>query len=74
MNDGQAKIAFLPLPLHASYRRSALQSLYRKMQEEIENLTERVAEQAGQPVLRQVDELVTNLRAAAVVNRPHTPT
>ena len=46
--DGQAKIAFLPLPPHASSRRSALQAAYRKMQEEIENLTEQVAEQAGQ--------------------------
>jgi len=46
--DGQAKIAFLPLPPHASYRRGALQTLYRKMQEEIENLTAQVAEQAEQ--------------------------
>jgi len=46
--DGQAKIAFLPLPPHASYRRSALQALHRKMEEEIENLTEQIAEQAGQ--------------------------
>jgi len=46
--DGQAKIAFLPLLLHASYRRSALQALYRKMEEEIENLSQQVAEQAGQ--------------------------
>jgi putative intracellular protease/amidase len=37
--DGQAKIAFLPLLPHASYRRSALQAMYRKMEEEIENLT-----------------------------------
>jgi transposase len=46
--DGQAKIAFLPLLPHASYRRSALQAMYRKMEEEIENLTQQVAEQAGQ--------------------------
>ena len=46
--DGQTKIAFLPLPPHASYRRSALQAMYRKMEEEIENLTKQVAEQAGQ--------------------------
>jgi transposase len=46
--DGQAKIAFLPLPPHASYRRSALQTMYRKMEEEIESLTEQVAEQAEQ--------------------------
>jgi transposase len=46
--DGQAKIAFLPLPPHASYRRSALQALYRRMQEEIDSLTEQIAEQAEQ--------------------------
>ena len=46
--DGQAKIAFLPLLPHASNRRSMLQEMYRKMEEEIENLTQRVAEQAGQ--------------------------
>jgi transposase len=46
--DGQAKIAFLPLPPHASYRRSMLQALYRKMEEEIEQLTKQVAEQAEQ--------------------------
>jgi len=46
--DGQAKIAFLPLLPHASYRRSALQVMYRKMEEEIENLTQKIAEQAGQ--------------------------
>jgi len=46
--DGQAKIAFLPLLPHAAYRRSALQVMYRKMEEEIENLTQQVAEQAGQ--------------------------
>src|SRR6202007_2664456 len=37
--DGQAKIAFLPLPPHTSLRRSALQALYRHMDEEIEKLT-----------------------------------
>ena len=46
--DGQAKIAFLPLPPHASYRRSMLQALYRKMEEEIQQLTVQVAEQAEQ--------------------------
>jgi transposase len=45
--DGQAKIAFLPLLPHASYRRSALQAMYKKMEEEIENLSKQVAEQAG---------------------------
>jgi transposase len=44
--DGQAKIAILPLLPHASYRRSALQGMYKKMEEQIENLTEQVAEQA----------------------------
>ena len=47
-HDGQAKIAFLPLLPHASYRRSALQALYRTMEEEIENLTQQVAELASQ--------------------------
>ena len=46
--DGQAKIAFLPLMPHASYRRSALQAMYKKMEKEIENLTQQVAEQAQQ--------------------------
>ena len=46
--DGQAKIAFLPLPPHASYRRTALQALYRQMEEEIEDLNKQVAEQAEQ--------------------------
>ena len=41
-------MAFLPLPPHASYRRSMLQALYRKMEEEIEQLTTQVAEQAEQ--------------------------
>src|SRR5246127_3425951 len=44
--DGQAKIAILPLPLHTAYRRNALQATYRKMEEEVENLNEQVAEQA----------------------------
>ena len=44
--DGQAKIAFLALPPHTSLRRSALQALYRHMDEEIEKLTGQVAEQA----------------------------
>jgi transposase len=46
--DGLAKIAFLPLPPHTSLRRSALQALYRHMDEEIEKLTVQVAEQAEQ--------------------------
>src|SRR5262249_10120163 len=50
--DGQAKIASLPLPPHASYRRSMLQALYRKMEEEIEQLSAQVAEQAKQRPVR----------------------
>ena len=46
--DGQAKIACLPLLPHTAYRRSALQAMYRKMEEEVENLTQQVAEQADQ--------------------------
>src|SRR6516162_5374373 len=46
--DGQAKIAFLPLLPHTAYRRSALQTMYKNMEAEIENLTQQVAEQAGQ--------------------------
>src|SRR5215469_13356885 len=46
--DGQAKIAFLPLPPHASYRRNALQAMYKKMDEEVETLTQQVTEQANQ--------------------------
>jgi transposase len=38
--DGQAKIAFSPLAPHAYSLRSTLQTMYRKMQEEIENLSE----------------------------------
>jgi transposase len=45
--DGQAKIAFLPLPRHTSYRRSTLQAMYKNMEAEIENLTQQVAEQAA---------------------------
>ena len=43
--DGQAMIAFSPLPPHASLRRSALQAMYGHMEEEIEKLTVQVAEQ-----------------------------
>ena len=46
-HDGQAKIAFLPLMPHAAYRRNALQTMYKTMESEIENLTKQVAEQAG---------------------------
>jgi hypothetical protein len=78
--DGQAKIAFLPLLPHASYRRSLLQEMYRKMEEEIESLTLRVAEQAGQrsgarrlmthPVHTPPSPLLqSNLPVEAFVNR-----
>jgi hypothetical protein len=43
--DGQAKIAFLPLLPHNAYRRSALQAMYKNMEEEIENLTQQVTGQ-----------------------------
>jgi len=46
-HDGQAKIAFLPLMPHTAYRRNALQTMYKTMESEIENLTKRVAEQTG---------------------------
>src|SRR5215470_14821772 len=46
--DGQAKIAFLPLLPHTAYRRSALQAMYKNLEAEIDNLTQQVAEQAGQ--------------------------
>src|SRR5215470_14896176 len=45
--DGQAKIALLPLLPHTAYRRSALQAMYKTLESEIENLTQQVAEQAG---------------------------
>jgi transposase len=44
--DGQARIAFLPLMPHTAYRRNALQSMYKTMESQIENLTKQVAEQA----------------------------
>ena len=46
--DGQAKIAFLLLLPHTAYGRNALQAMYKNMEAEIENLTQQVAEQAGQ--------------------------
>src|SRR6516162_11423055 len=45
-NDGQEKIAFLPLMPHTACRRSALQVMYRNIKSEIEKLTQQVAEQA----------------------------
>ena len=46
-HDGQNKIASLPLWPHTAYRRNALQAMYQKMESEIENLTQQVAEQAN---------------------------
>src|SRR5262249_5534657 len=60
--DGQAKIAFLPLPPHASYRRYALQGMYQKMKEGIEKPTEQRAEQADQRSAAQ--PLMTHCREA----------
>jgi transposase len=50
--DGQAKMAFLPLPPHASLRRSALPAMYRHMDKEIGKLTVQVAEQAHGPPIQ----------------------
>ena len=44
--DGQTKIAGLPLSPHTAYRRSALLAMYEKMESEIEKLTQQVSEQA----------------------------
>ena len=44
--DGQAKMALLPLPPHASLRRSALPAGYRQREEEIEKRTMQVTEPA----------------------------
>jgi len=45
-NDGQEKIALLPLMPHTAYRRSTLQTMYQKIESQIEELTEQVAKQA----------------------------
>jgi transposase len=47
-HDGQNKIARLPLLPHTADRRSALQVKYQQIEPEIANLTQQVAEQAGQ--------------------------
>jgi transposase len=44
--DGQSRIASLPLAPHTAYRRSELQALYEKFKAEIEKLNQRVEEQA----------------------------
>jgi len=46
--DGQNRIAALPLTPHTAYRRSELQAMYEKFEAEIEKLNQRVEEQAGQ--------------------------
>jgi transposase len=45
---GQQAIESLPLPPHAAYRRTELQGLYRLLDEKIEELDQRVREQAVQ--------------------------
>ena len=47
-HDGQSQIALLPLAPHTACRRSMLQEMYKKMESEIDKLTQLVAEQAGQ--------------------------
>jgi transposase len=51
--EGQNRIASLPLPPHTAYRRSELQHMYEKFEAEIEKLNQRVQEQAcGRPGAR----------------------
>jgi transposase len=45
--DGQAAIAALPLPPHASHRRDALHALARHLDEQVGRLDERVTHEAG---------------------------
>jgi transposase len=45
-NDGQEKVASLPLMPHTACRRTALQTMYRNIESQIEQLTRQVAEQA----------------------------
>ena len=45
-NDGQEKIALLPLMLHTAYRRNTLQTMYQNIDLEIDKLTQKVTEQA----------------------------
>jgi transposase len=46
-HDGQSTIASLPLAPHTAHRRSELQALYVKFESDIEQLNQRVEEQAG---------------------------
>ena len=46
-HDGQSTIASLPLAPHTAHRRTELQALYVKFEMEIEQLNQRVEEQAG---------------------------
>src|ERR1700745_1431955 len=46
--DGQSRIASLPLKPHTAYRRSELQAMYEKFEAEIEKLNQRVEEQASE--------------------------
>jgi transposase len=45
--DGQNRIASLPLAPHSAYRRSELQAMYEKFEAEIEKLNQRVEEQVS---------------------------
>src|SRR5215469_5314580 len=47
---GQHAIASLPLSPHAAYRRNELQAMYEKFEREIENLSQRVQQQARERV------------------------
>jgi hypothetical protein len=46
--SGQAAIASLPLATHTAQRPSELQSMYARFEAEIEQLSERVLERAGE--------------------------
>jgi len=46
--DGQAVLASLPLPPHAAHRRSELQALYQHLEEQVDQLDDRVEDAAAQ--------------------------
>jgi transposase len=46
--DGQAMLASLPLSPHAAYRRSELQALYQHLEEQVDQLDDRVKQAAAQ--------------------------
>jgi len=49
-NDGQEKVASLPLMPHTACRRTALQTMYRNIESQIEQLTRQVAERKIVPL------------------------